>query len=182
MRKNRFLRWILLAVSCACGALFSACNSCNGGQAKYDAYLVQFQSEKYTKEYHYSLGATLLEPQTPMKGGYTFVGWFYPQTGEYWDFEKDVVTGETLLVAHFKAVENTLIFYANDGTDKSFSVSAQTGEIRYIPECPYARTGYQFIGWGENKREVRYAVGDAYEVKNSACDYSMTYSFYAIWV
>ena len=39
------------------------------------------------------------EPETPVKNGYTFRGWKEKESGDYWDFNKNVVTKNLTLVA-----------------------------------------------------------------------------------
>ena len=182
MMKNRMLRWILLALSCGCLSLFFACDSCKTETIEPTVYRVQFQTDKDTRDRYYNEGNFIIEPQNPVKGGHTFVGWYNPKTGNYWDFQTDTVKGDTLLVAHFQPTANVLRFESNDGTGNFFTVSAQTGEIRYFPECPFIKTGYRFLGWGERSDVLKYQVGEAYEVKNNYVDYAKTYVFYAIWV
>ena len=182
MRKRGFFKWILLAFACACCGLFFACDSCGDGDLGEIYYTVQLQSASDTNDRRYSKGSFINEPQTPNKVGHTFVGWYNPATDEYWDFDKDVVTGDLLLVAHFKPTVNALVFESNDGEGRSISAPAQTGEIRYLPECPFQRLGYRFLGWGDlHDGAVKYAAGDSFEVENRYVDYAMTYTFYAIW-
>ena len=182
MRKRGFFKWILLAFACACCELFFACDSCGDGDLGEIYYTVQLQSASDTNDRRYSKGSFINEPQTPNKVGHTFVGWYNPATDEYWDFDKDVVTGDLVLVAHFKPTVNALVFESNDGEGRSISAPAQTGEIRYLPECPFQRLGYRFLGWGDlHDGAVKYAAGDSFEVENRYVDYAMTYTFYAIW-
>jgi len=47
-------------------------------------------------------GAKATKPEDPEKEGYTFVGWYDAATGEHWDFDGDVVTGDLELYAKWE--------------------------------------------------------------------------------
>ena len=96
-----------------------------------------------TTETEYLYGSTITEPTTPVKTGYTFVGW----TPEI----PTVMTAEDLsFTAVFTPNSYDAVFNANggqfdDGTD-SKTVETTFGETIVAPGAP-TKSGYDFAGW-----------------------------------
>lgn len=91
------------------------------------------------------------QPETPVKEGYLFEGWF--KEAEYetiWDFEKDTVTADITLYAKWaqdpSAALYTVSFALQEHGTPIESLTVKTGELLTAPEAP-TEEGYQFEGW-----------------------------------
>ncbi len=74
-----------------------------------------------------------------------------------WDFEKDVVTGDTILYANWVAKEYTVTFkYNDDGETADYKKKVYYGG-KIIPPADPSREGYSFKGW---KDELGIFVSD----------------------
>ena len=91
----------------------------------------------------------LPRPETPVKNGYVFTGWYTDTTyTTAWNFEVDRVTGHMTLYAGWEAVaptEYVVTFQPNNG-DPNSVVVVPAGTLAPRPVMP-AMEGYTFIGW-----------------------------------
>lgn len=85
-------------------------------------------------------GETAMEPATPVRDGYKFMGWFNGDA-EY-DFDTPV-TDDIELTAHWKAYH--AVTFAGDGITTP-AQSILDGETATEPVAP-VRNGYKFMGW-----------------------------------
>ena len=91
-------------------------------------------------------GATLSEPTTPTKTGYTFDGWYADSNcTEPWDFETGTVTVSMVLYAKWVPGQYMVRFHCSGGSDVPTQTLAYGGLVAQ-PTAP-ARTGYTFTGW-----------------------------------
>ncbi|MCL2844431.1 MAG: InlB B-repeat-containing protein [Chitinivibrionia bacterium] len=90
-------------------------------------------------------GATISAPVAPTRDGHVFGGWYKDaELANAWDFETDVVEGNTTLFARWLTA-HTITFNSNGGSAVS-SVSALTGTTIDKPTDP-TRVGFAFMGW-----------------------------------
>ena len=88
-------------------------------------------------------GSKVMEPETPTRAGYTFLGWYVGE--EKWNFAGHVVTEETTLTAKWEIITYTItydniwegLFYSNPIT--TYTVE---DEVKILP----IRTPF-FLGW-----------------------------------
>ncbi|GAB6391825.1 MAG: hypothetical protein MdMp014T_1198 [Treponematales bacterium] len=94
--------------------------------------------------------AKITEPAPPVKGGYDFGGWYKePAKTNRWDFGADTVNADMTLYAKWELATYDITYSENGGSD----VADDTYTINSpdIPLPPITRTGYQFMGWYDNK-------------------------------
>ncbi|MEK4387210.1 InlB B-repeat-containing protein [Solibacillus sp. FSL W7-1464] len=85
-------------------------------------------------------------PATPAKPGYTFAGWYKDAAfSTAWDFDADVVTGNTTLYAKWTANTYTVKFNANGGSAVADQSIVYNGKVA-SPATP-TQPGYAFAGW-----------------------------------
>ncbi len=97
-------------------------------------------------------GEFIPRPQTPVKTGYTFIGWYIDETyTTAWNFEVNKVEGDMILYGGWEEnaapepVEYTVTFKPNNGAPDS-TVTVEEGTLIPRPTLP-TREGYTFIGW-----------------------------------
>lgn len=87
------------------------------------------------------------EPETPVKAGYTFIGWYVTaEPSRLWNFETDVVTGTTELRAGWSANTYNVTFDLRGGAGGDGNVQATYDGAMPAITVP-ARAGYQFAGY-----------------------------------
>lgn len=87
------------------------------------------------------------EPETPVKAGYTFTGWYVTaEPSRIWNFETDVVTGTTELRAGWSANTYNVTFDLKGGAGGDGNVQATYDGAMPAITVP-ARAGYQFAGY-----------------------------------
>ncbi|PKL22868.1 MAG: hypothetical protein CVV48_00275 [Spirochaetae bacterium HGW-Spirochaetae-4] len=135
-------------------------------------------------------GMSIPEPDTPVKEGYLFDGWY--EELEYlnaWNFNTDTVESNMTLYAKWTADTYAITYHANGATaglapavgtkthDIDFSLSVNIGDLE--------RTGYAYSGWNTQADGLGtdYAAGGAYTAnaaitlyaKWTADTYAITY-------
>ena len=98
----------------------------------------------------YAEGTTVTEFETPVREGYTFLGWFtHPTTGE--KVESVYMDSNKVIYAHWQKDETaeekksyTITFDAQGGTEVE-SVTKEEGTAIELPET--AKEGFVFDGW-----------------------------------
>lgn len=87
------------------------------------------------------------EPETPVKAGYTFTGWYVTaEPSRLWNFGTDVVTGTTELRAGWSANTYNVTFDLCSGAGGDGNVQATYDSALPTITVP-ARVGYQFAGY-----------------------------------
>ena len=103
-------------------------------------YIVSTQKVKH--------GDYLIQPDNPVRTGYTFAGWYKEPDGiTAWNFATDAVTENITLYAKWNVLEivNTVMFNTQDGRELVQQIVKQ-GDKVIKPNDP-VRTGYIFAGW-----------------------------------
>ena len=91
-------------------------------------------------------GEFIPRPATPVKSGYTFIGWYIDEACTVaWNFEVNRVESHTTLYAGWKIAEYTITFQPNNDTPNT-TVTVDYGTLIPIPQPPI-KSGYVFIGW-----------------------------------
>ena len=118
--------------------------------AKWEAitYTVSFNSNGGSAVSNQTInaGQKATRPTDPTKAYNNFLGWYKENTlTNLWDFDTDVVTGNTTLYAKWEAITYTVTFNSNGGT----AVSNQTinaGQKATRPTDP-TKAYNNFLGW-----------------------------------
>lgn len=91
-------------------------------------------------------------PDTPLREGYTFTGWYTDTTyTSAWNFEIDQVTNHMTLYAGWNknAPEYIVTFNPNNGSPR-YTVVITSGDL-IPPQTSPTLEGYTFIGWYEDQ-------------------------------
>ena len=91
-------------------------------------------------------GEFIPRPTTPVKTGYTFIGWYTDEAcTTAWNFEANKVEGHIVLYGGWEDIEYTITFQPNNGMPNS-TVTVEIGNLIPKPELP-VKDGYVFVGW-----------------------------------
>ena len=98
-------------------------------------------------------GNILEDVPTPIKDGYTFIGWYYHN--KEFDFS-EAIKQDMVLVAHYKSDDTnkttvTVTFDSSGGSEVE-AITLTVGDIAKMPKAP-TRDGYTFAGWYLNDEE-----------------------------
>jgi len=112
-----------------------------------NSYDVVFNNEgKLSERVTTTYGALIGVPDEPTKVGYTFVGWYTAATeGREWDFAKDVMPANNLMLYARYTVNSYSVTFNNEGI-LSESLSVVFGELIPEPDEP-KKAGHKFTGW-----------------------------------
>ena len=89
-------------------------------------------------------GEKVTAPKAPTKNGYAFAGWYVGETA--YDFNK-AVTADVALTAKWNAIEYTISYVLNGGTNADDAITTFTVESDEITLLAPTREGYSFDGW-----------------------------------
>ncbi len=109
----------------------------------------------------YHIGDLLTEPETPVKEGYTFEGWY--DGDRKWDFVNDVVKGDLALVAKFSKVETAyIITLTSEGLDENYLYTFELAQGAVLDQSILVREGYIYTLYeGESEVQTIVVEGDA---------------------
>lgn len=110
------------------------------------------------------------------RAGYTFIGWSTSANGEaiYTDGATYQMGSEprTTLYAVWQANLNTLVIYANNGTEQTKELKLYTGQVINLPLNDFTYAGYTFEGWAtEGSGGVAYEDGASFIMPAAATTY-----------
>lgn len=115
--------------------------------AKFDAVLNQYTVKIGENVQTLAYGTKIAKPANPVKAPdaqytYTFKGWM-TQSGEAWDFDKDVVIGDTTLIADYDRVLNKYTVTV-DGTEAEYAYGAKVVRPATPTKEPDGENTYYF--------------------------------------
>ena len=91
----------------------------------------------------YHIGESLAEPETPVKEGYTFEGWYVGNVK--WDFANDVVKGDVALTAKFIKVETTYtVVITSEGLEENYVYTFEFANGATLDQSVLVRDGYTY--------------------------------------
>lgn len=126
------------------------------------------------------------EPEKPIREGYTFNGWYVAaENPGQWDFDADMITEDTRLIAGWTANTYNVTFDRQGGIGGDDNVLATYDSVMTginIPAC----TGYQFLGYydaasGGKQYYNADGKGTANWDKAGNGQESATFTLYAHW-
>lgn len=87
------------------------------------------------------------------------------------------------VTAEFAPITYTIRFDGNGATSGNIDPIAgvKYGEVKTLPENVYARNGYKFLGWSEDKNATNATYADQASVTNLTSTDEATVTLYAIW-
>lgn len=103
-------------------------------------------------------GSLVTEPETPIKPGYTFEGWYLESNeAASWNFDVDKIGGDLGLVAKWKPAQIAVKFDLNggtvDGAEQTEPLTVTFGE--FYGELPVpVKEGAEFAGWRYSGSEI----------------------------
>lgn len=122
-----------------------------------------------------------LPDNTFVKNGYKFTGWSETENGTVKYANKAYITvkGDLELYAVWEKEESVIISYnitLYSGYDDIYQqYTMQNNEPFQLPDTPFSRSGYIFLGWSlENNGEVNYKNNDKIDINNDIV-------LYAVW-
>lgn len=101
-------------------------------------------------------GQTVLQPADPTKEGFDFVGWVY--SGSAFNFDATTIDEDMILVAKWKAHENTEIVtvtFDTDGGSEIEPLEVAKGKITSAPIAP-TKDGYTFVEWQKDGEKFEF--------------------------
>ncbi|MDG5815203.1 InlB B-repeat-containing protein [Chitinispirillales bacterium ANBcel5] len=142
-------------------------------------YTVIFEPRNGEREISKNIphGSTVDLPEIPEQSGYVFSGWFKDTTGtEIWDYD-EVVTSDITLFGNWVSAENLLVFYSNDGTNRSYYQEIPFNETVSLKTVTFSREGYFFKGWASDPEAATIEYEDGEEFTMTAEEAVL----YALW-
>lgn len=129
-----------------------------------------------TKRYGETL---ILSSETPIRTGYTFQGWATNRTASDATYSAGgsyASNGSVTLYAVWKLDPNHYVvsYDANGGKGAPFPQAKTQGEPMTLSNAVPTRTGYEFVGWSEDRKTAAYQAGDSYVKDGNA-------TLYALW-
>lgn len=121
-------------------------------------YTVSFDlndGEGTIAEQNVEYNGKVAEPETPVRTGYTFLGWFKAGSTEEYNFENPV-TSNLKLVAHWRINEYTVSFELNGGQGTTESQKIHYQGIAVKPTEEPTKEGYTFLGWFKEGETTAY--------------------------
>ena len=107
----------------------------------YNVMFLDSDETIYTTSPTYYL-ETVVEPNSPTKTGYNFVGWYYQDT--LFDFSSPI-TKDISLIAHWSQERYNVVFFNSDKTIYT-TISVNSFNTAEKPDMP-TKNGYIFDGW-----------------------------------
>ncbi|MGN1369325.1 MAG: InlB B-repeat-containing protein, partial [Aristaeellaceae bacterium] len=152
---------------------------------KYVTLTYMFNDGKDEKPFHTAteyVGKPIEQnlPETPARDGYEFLGWFStPECGEddLIDFDTYLVPGDMTLYAGWKAVDYTITYDLDGGTNDPSNPDTYTVESDRIDFARATRDGYTCLGWIAESPAMGNDAFDAWLPAGSTGDVVLT----AIW-
>lgn len=96
-------------------------------------------------------GATITQPENPVRNGWTFVGWYKDQEGTTaWSFSSDTVNANTTLYAKWSGGSVSGEYYVFFNTQGGSGIGTQavtSGGYATQPKLYPDKDGYVFAGW-----------------------------------
>ena len=106
------------------------------------------------------------EPTEPHRDGYMFAGWFKDkECKNFWDFDTDVITSDTILYAGWELDDNYFITvtFKLKGTNNQILTLSQ-GSILKQENCPKSPDGGQLIWYTDNNCSLKWNFEDAFQM------------------
>ncbi|MCS5504027.1 InlB B-repeat-containing protein, partial [Lysinibacillus sp. A4] len=116
-------------------------------------------------------GEKVVEPDVPVKAGFTFDGWYKDEElNKPWNFNTDVITENKILYAKWLKNSHTVTFHSD--TDIT-TVEVPEGALLSKPSIPI-KEGHKFIGWFNEERTTEWNF-DTFRV-------TFDIDLYAVWL
>ena len=122
-------------------------------------------------------GESLRLPVDPQRGNYTFAGWY---NGDEKIESGYKVTSTLKLTARWNTKNYTVIFYANDTSDKIIKQTFVLDVEQALMKNSFIREGYTFVGWAKNGFGEK-VYDDCAIVKNLTDKVNDEVTLYAKW-
>lgn len=132
--------------------------ACGGGDDNPTVYTVKFDSDGAGKYSSLEIeeGGKVTLPDTPVRDGYHFVGWYNGET--IWDFDNNTVTTDITLVAKWQRVNYTVSF--ETGSDSVIKDQIIPSGDKAVEPADPQKAGYRFLGWYNVKNDTLWNFED----------------------
>lgn len=125
-------------------------------------------------------GATVGMLPTPIRMGYSFLGWFIAAEEGVEVTAETIVTGSVTYYAHWAINRYTVTFNANGGEGDMLDQMMSYGELATLEAVAFTKSGSRFIGWAvEPQGGVVYHDGQS--VQDLTADADGVVVLYAVW-
>ncbi len=138
-----------------------------------DRVTVTFDGVETEAVYH--IGDLLAEPETPVKEGYTFEGWYVGDVK--WDFVNNIIAGDLALTSKFIKVETTYtVVIESEGLDENYVYTFEFAYGATLDQNILLRDGYLYkLYVGDTEVQTITVEGDAnYKVVYTKVDEPIT--------
>jgi len=124
-----------------------------------------------------TIGSKITLPPNPMRGSYTFAGWWTEENGGGTQFTANtVVSADVTLHAKWVVNAYTITFSANSGHGADYIQAIEYGASENLSSCAFTRTGYSFSGWATSPSgPISFTNGASYTMGSSDV------TLYAVW-
>ena len=152
-RLNRPL-FAVIWMTALCAAVFTSC------EKEDPTYTVTFDSKGGSQVAAQTVktGGKVAKPADPTRENYIFDGWAKAdnETGAFWDFETETVSGDMTLFARW-AINTYLVTFDSDGGSAVTSQNIEHSDRATKPADP-TRDGYEFDGWFSGEMEWNFST------------------------
>ena len=115
---------------------------------------------------------------TPVRTGYTFIGWYTSSSGGdcITSSSSVQITSDQILYAKWERAFYSIVYDTNGGIENNWTDSCEYGTVTNISKTVPTREGYKFIGWAKDKSAViaAYMPNDLYSENQNIV-------LYAVW-
>lgn len=120
------------------------------------------------------------DPGTPVKKGYTFLGWFAPNATQAWDFANDEVTQAVKLTAKWRANTYTVHYDANGGEGTMTDQACTYDQKSYPSRNAFTWDDHEFKGWSTTP-DGAVEIPSYAQFSNLTEEDGATVTLYAVW-
>lgn len=121
---------------------------------------------EYMLEKSYTTKFELQASSVFSRSGYNLSYWLCEESGEQFTPSSTFTMpeSEVHMYAVWSPKKYTFTFKANNGTSDTFTASGIYREGMEMPECPFTRPEYHFVGWKYGNETAIYMPGDIFEL------------------
>jgi uncharacterized repeat protein (TIGR02543 family) len=174
--KRRMGSPLALGLAALFSWVFLGCPQVEGPETSY--YMVTFAAEggaPAPMEQRIPEGGAAAAPAAMSKTGYAFAYWYTEGSGSPWNFDTDIISGDTTLLAHWEPISYTVVYAKNADDAAGFMADSSHAydAAEKLSANVFTRPGHAFIGWAASPTEPA-AYWDGQSVSNLKRPASMT--------
>ena len=146
--------------------------------ATYNVYFDAIGGTVDTQSKSVTYLSTYGELPTPVKKGYTFMGWYTNSSGGdcITNSSSVQITSDQTLYARWEQAFYSIVYDTNGGIENSWTDSCEYDTVTNISKTVPTREGYKFIGWAKDKDSAI-----AVYIPNDLYSENQDVVLYAVW-